>query len=41
MKQKIRYWILRILWLWPPKKDKAQQMIYELKDADESYKGRP
>lgn len=37
---KLKYWVKRLLGLWPPSKDSAFRLVYDLKDADEEYKGK-
>lgn len=37
---KLKYYLKRLIGLWPPSRESAERMIYDLKDADEDYKGR-
>ena len=37
---KIRYYLKKLVGMWPPTKGSPPRTIYDLKDADESYKGR-
>lgn len=36
---KIKYYLKRLVGLWPPSKDSSKRLMYELKKADEEYSG--
>lgn len=38
---KLKYWAKKLLGLWPPSKNTAKRLVYDLNDADEKYSGEP
>jgi len=36
----IKYYLKKLLRLWPPSKDSYKRMFYDLQEADEDYSGK-